>query len=90
MPKGTWVIAVAGILYLQYRLWLGPGGWLDARELGQQVEAAAAHNARLQERNDLIEAEIDRLENDPAAIEYHARADLGMIKPGESFYLIVR
>ncbi len=90
MPKGIWVIAVAGLVYLQYRLWLGPGGYLDAAELSQRVESARQHNARLAERNARIEAEIDRLERDPAAIEYHARADLGMIKPGETFYLIVR
>ncbi len=88
-PKGTWIIAVAGIVYLQYRLWFGAGGYLDAAELAARLEASRAHNARLMERNQAIEAEIERLENDPAAIEYHARADLGMIKPGESFFLIV-
>lgn len=89
MPKGSWVIALAGLLYLQYRLWLGPGGFTDATELERQVESARAHNAQLLVRNQRIEAEIDRLNHDPAAIEYHARADLGMIRPGESFYLIV-
>lgn len=89
MPKGIWVIAVAGIVYLQYRLWLGPGGYLDAAELAQRVESGQQHNAELARRNARIEAEINRLENDPEAIEYHARADLGMVKPGETFYLIV-
>lgn len=89
MPRWTWVIIGAGIIYLQYRLWIGPGGWLDAAELSAQVESAASHNAQLRQRNQLLEAEITRLETDPDAIEYHARADLGMIRPGETFYLIV-
>ncbi len=76
-------------MYLQYRLWIGPGGFLDVADLNARVEAARSHNAELRERNQLLEAEIERLETDPAAVEYHARADLGMIRPGETFYLIV-
>jgi cell division protein FtsB len=89
MPRWTWIIAVVGALYLQYRLWIGPGGYLDVAELQARVDAAQQQNEFLQQRNDAIETEITRLETDPAAIEYHARVDLGMIKPGESFYLIV-
>ncbi|ORE87018.1 septum formation initiator [Oceanococcus atlanticus] len=89
MPRSTWVIIGAGIIYLQYRLWIGPGGWLDAADLSAQVEAAATHNTQLRVRNQALEAEIERLETDPDAIEYHARADLGMVRPGETFYLIV-
>lgn len=89
MPRWTWVIVIAGIVYLQYRLWVGPGGYLEVVELQQRVQAATAHNATLQQRNATLEAEIDRLENDPAAVEYHARADLGMVRPDETFYLIV-
>ena len=89
MPRWTWVIVLAGIFYLQYRLWIGPGSYLDAAEMTAKVNAVAEHNQQLRERNQLLEAEIDRLENDPDAIEYHARADLGMIRPGETFYLIV-
>ena len=89
MPRWTWVIVVAGIIYLQYRLWVGPGGYLEVAELQDRVHSARDHNAQLQQRNQLLEAEIERLETDPAAVEYHARADLGMIKPDETFYLIV-
>lgn len=89
MPRSALVIALAGLLYLQYRLWLGPGSYAEVRALSQRVMQAAQHNESLVERNARIEAEIWRLENDPDAIEYHARADLGMVRPGESFYLIV-
>ena len=89
MPRWGLAIAVGVVLYLQYRLWIGPGGAADIAELSQRAAAAAAENAALQQRNARIEAEIERLESDPAAIEYHARADLGMIRPGESFFLVV-
>ena len=89
MPRWTWVIVIAVLVYLQYRLWIGPGGYLDVASLQDRVESARAHNSELKTRNLLLEAEIERLETDPAAVEYHARADLGMIRPGETFYLIV-
>ena len=89
MPRGIWVIAIAGLVYLQYRLWLGPGGYLDARELQARVDSAVEVNREMQVRNRVIEAQIHSLEHDPKAIEYHARTDLGMLKPGETFFLIV-
>lgn len=90
MPRSSWIIALAGVVYLQYRLWIGPGGYTDVLEISDRVESARTHNAQLKQRNALLEAEIDRLERDPAAVEYHARADLGMIREGETFYLVVR
>lgn len=89
MPRWALVIAVGVLLYLQYRLWIGPGGLSDAAKLSERAAGVAAENAQLRQRNARIEAEIERLESDPDAIEYHARADLGMIRPGESFFLVV-
>ena len=89
MPRWIWVIAIAGLIYLQYRLWIGPGGYTEVAELGQRVEDARSHNQALRQRNQSLEVQIRRLETDPAAVEYHARADLGMIRQGETFYLIV-
>lgn len=77
------------LLSLQYRLWIADGGVFDA---GQQRAALAdqdAENTRLRLRNAALEAEVADLRAGGAAIEAHARNTLGMVRRGESFYLVV-
>lgn len=74
---------------LQYRLWLGDGGVVDTRRLQQAVDEQAAANTKLQQRNAVLEAEVADLRNGGAAIEAHARSELGMIRKDETFYLVV-
>lgn len=74
---------------LQYKLWWGEGGLGEARELQQRVSDQRTENARLQQRNDALEAEVEDLKSGEAAVEDRARSELGMIKPGETFYRVV-
>ena len=74
---------------LQYKLWWGEGGLGEARELQQRVSDQRSENARLQQRNDALEAEVEDLKSGEAAVEDRARSELGMIKPGETFYRVV-
>jgi cell division protein FtsB len=74
---------------LQAKLWLGAGGLPDARALEQTVRQQRAENARLQQRNDALAAEVEDLKSGEAAVEERARAELGMVKPGETFYRVV-
>jgi cell division protein FtsB len=74
---------------LQYRLWIGDGGVFDTRRLQQVVDQQAESNTQLQLRNSVLEAEVADLHNSGAAIEAHARSELGMIRKGETFYLVV-
>jgi cell division protein FtsB len=53
----------------------------DYRHLADQVAAIRAENARLRD-------EMQRLRDDPAAIEEIARRDLGLIRPGEKLFII--
>ena len=53
--------------------------------IGNQVE----ENKRLKLRNEQLEREIEDIKSDTESIEEKARTDLGMIKKGEEFYLIV-
>lgn len=76
-------------LYLQYRLWVGEDSLLDVRALQQEIELQKAENARLQERNAALDAEVRDLKQGLDAIEEHAREDLGMVKEGETFYQVV-
>lgn len=83
------LVLVVLLAWLQYRLWFGNGGSREVAALRQQVEQQARQNAGLQERNDALAAEVADLKSGEAAIEERARSELGMIKPGETFYRVV-
>ena len=74
---------------LQYMLWLGNGGQREVAAVRQQVATQQAENLRLQERNDALAAEVEDLKSGEAAVEERARSELGMVKPGETFYRVV-
>lgn len=81
---------LVGLLaFLQYRLWMGEGGRRSVSSLRQQVELQGRENAGLQQRNDALAAEVEDLKSGEAAVEERARSELGMIRPGETFYRVV-
>jgi cell division protein FtsB len=43
----------------------------------------------LKKRNETLSAEVDDLKHGDEAIEERARSELGLIKPGETFYQVV-
>lgn len=75
------------VAFLQYRVWLGEGGYADKRRLEAQVSTQAAEVEKLRARNAALQAEVDDLKSGVAAVEGRARSELGMILPGETFYL---
>lgn len=77
------------LLALQSKLWLGASGLPDSRQLKQTVKEQREENARLQQRNDALSAEVEDLKSGETAVEERARSELGMIKPGETFYRVV-
>ncbi len=80
---------LALLAYLQYRLWFTSGGQPDADALQAQVHAQARANDGLRQRNAALAAEVKDLKSGEAAIEERARGELGMIRPGETFYRVV-
>lgn len=83
------VVLVALLAWLQYRLWFGSGGNNEVADLQAQVEQQARQNDGLRDRNAALAAEVADLKSGEAAIEERARAELGMIRPGETFYRVV-
>lgn len=75
------------VVFLQYRFWLGDGGYADKRKLQAQVALQQAEVEKLRARNAALQAEVDDLKSGVAAVEGRARSELGMILPGETFYL---
>lgn len=86
-----WIIALLVVLLiaLQYRLWVGDGSLATVWRLEQAVEARRAENRRLEERNRVLEAEVQDLKQGLEAIEERARSELGMIRKDETFYQVV-
>jgi len=74
---------------LQYRLWIADGGIAHTHRLGTELAAQRDDVERLRARNAAMDAEIKDLKSGLAAIEGRARSSLGMIKQGETFYLVV-
>jgi cell division protein FtsB len=82
------LIFFALIALLQYPSWYGKGSWLKVWELDQEVKAARQTNRELQNRNTILEAEVNDLKQGLDAIEERARSELGMIKQDEIFFQI--
>ena len=79
------LIAVLLVALLQYKLWWGESGYEDRVALQQRIEAQQVENIQLAERNRILSAEVYDLKNGMEAVEEHARLDLGLIKPHETF-----
>jgi cell division protein FtsB len=75
--------------FLQMRLWLGPGSLEESARLRRAIAAQERENAELEERNRGLAAEVHDLKDGLEAIEERARAELGMTRSGETFYLVV-
>lgn len=86
-----WVLLLLAALLaaLQYRLWFGQGNWRQVEQLRQQVAEQKRENERLLKRNQALAAEVKDLKSGVDAVEERARNEMGMIKPGETFYRVV-
>ncbi|TVS13971.1 MAG: cell division protein FtsB [Wenzhouxiangella sp.] len=80
------VVLLILLISAQLRMWNELG---DVRELRTQLEEQLDENARLQARNDALGAEVDDLRSGMAALEERARSELGLIREGEEFFLII-
>ena len=83
------LVLLAVLLLLQIKLWVGEGGWRQVEQLEASVATQQEENRKLEQRNAALAAEVDDLKQGQAAVEERARAELGMIKPGEAFYRVV-
>jgi cell division protein FtsB len=83
-------VFVGMFIFLQYALWAGKQNVIDLYLLGRQVDDVRSENHELQDRNDRLHVDVIDIKSQLGAIESQARFDLGLIKPGETYYQIVR
>jgi cell division protein FtsB len=89
MRKVVTVVLTLLLAATQYRLWIADGGLAHTHRLRAEVEAQTTDNVRLAARNAALDAEIADLKSGVAAIESRARTTLGMVRDGETFFLVV-
>lgn len=87
-PYWLFVALVLVLAGLQYRLWVGDGSMAQIEKLQQQIAEQKGENARLLERNHILEAEVMELKQGTETVEERARHELGMVKDGETLYQI--
>lgn len=77
------------LILLQFKLWLGEGGFTEVARLETRVEDQRLQNDDLLQRNAELQAEVEDLRERLDAVEERARSELGLIKPDEKFYQVV-
>lgn len=80
---------LALLVLLQFSLWGGDGllHWWSLRDANEQERQI---NLGLREQNEALEREVRDVKTGVGAIEEKAREDLGMVKPGETFYRVIK
>ena len=73
---------------VQARLWSSGDGLREVWRLTDLIAERTLGNRDLSARNAALEGEVQDLKQGLAAAEERARADLGMIAEGETFYQI--
>ncbi|MED5533629.1 MAG: septum formation initiator family protein [Pseudomonadota bacterium] len=74
---------------MQYALWFGKSNVVDLIHLRHSVNELEQENLALRERNNRLHADVNEIKNRVEAIEARAREQLGLIKPGETYYQVV-
>lgn len=87
--KALMSILVVMFLILQFNLWVGEGSFSQLRSLDAQVDLQKDDNLTLAERNQELEGEVVDLKEGQDAIEERARSEFGMVKEGETLFIIV-
>ncbi len=87
--KPVMILLIAVLVILQYRLWLSHDGLPSLLRLHYAVEKQRQDNDTLQERNAVLAAEVADLKSGLDALEERARSELGMVKPGETFFHVI-
>jgi cell division protein FtsB len=67
---------------------VGDRGLLATRRAEERYDANATALEQLRAENARLRQEVDRLNNDPGAIEEIARGQLGLMRPGEKVFIV--
>lgn len=75
-------------LAMAYHVIFGQNGLTVYQQKRQETQVLAKRLHTLQQENDRMKSHVDRLQNDPNAIEHQAREELHYTRPGEVIYTL--
>jgi cell division protein FtsB len=75
-------------LAMGYHVIFGQNGLTVYQQKRQDAQALERQLHTLQRENDLLKGHVERLQNDPNAIEHQARQELHYTRPGEVIYTL--
>lgn len=78
------------LLWLQYSLWFSDTGLAANITLANRTQALRQENTLLYVRNQTLAEDVLAYKNSMEPLEAKARSELGFIKPGETFYQLVK
>lgn len=87
--RWLFVVLLALVFVMAYRLLFAPGSIAEQRRLQAQVVEQTAINAELRARNAALEVEVLELKSGQKGVEQRARSELGLVREGETFYQVV-
>ncbi len=73
----------------QFQLWFGENGLRQQAELQARIEQQMLENAKLEARNQQLIGAVAGLKDGAEGLEERARYDLGMVREGETFYMVI-
>lgn len=83
------IVLVVVVFGLQVRLWWGEGSFGEVANLKRQLAQQRSELSDLNERNAILQAEVDDLKKGLAAVEARARSELGLVRKGETYFQLL-
>ena len=74
------------LFYLQFNIWFGDNSYSKLSNLKKEIKGKEESIIEIKMKNSDLEEEKIKLTSGKNAIEGVARFELGLIKPGETFY----
>lgn len=88
-PRLIAAVLFAALIWSMVQLFARPDGYAKVRELQTRVAEQRAANAEAVRKNEQLARSIVALQQPGEAIEERARMDLGMVRPGETFFQVL-
>lgn len=83
------VLFLLALVSTQYQLWINDNGYTKTLHMQTYITNIKNEINSLEERNEILEAEVLDLKHGHNAIEELARIDMGMVAEDETFYQVV-
>ena len=86
--KAATATAAVLVVGLAYHVVFGANGLFVFQKKRQETRQLTRQMEDLQQENDLLRTQVQRLQSDPNAIEHQAREQLHYTRPGEVIYAL--